>query len=275
MKKYIVNIAWIASLLVAVSCQKDELELLVPYYDDITLNELKLDKDFTHQVPAGGFSSKGIHFNTVKGADGQLEAGFAYSNRSNRSFTWTSTEAALDSNRYSVYTIRPNRTETYAVAKVKNEDAFFTLDNPSVIEHILVGNTTYTYLALFYGDVYGTANEPVINPNIPSKPTGIWYSYVSGGVKKLDKANKDYYRIIAKGYYNGSPTKTLKFDLACRGSNPAQPNWDYTVDNWYRFDLAELGKVDKVVFNVESSDVDVNGNIRTPAWFCLDGIRLK
>ena len=262
-------------LMTLAACQSDELELVIPSNDDITLNELKLDKEFTHSTPEGGFDSKGIHFNTVRSSDGRLEAGFAYSNRSNRSFTWTGTEAALDTNRYSVFTVKPNRTEVYAVAKVRNDDAFFTLDKPQIIEHILVGNTTYTYLALTYGDVYGTAVSPVTNPNIPSAPLGVWQTYVPAGVKKMSKANKDFYRIIAKGYLNGTPTNSLKFDLACCGSNPENPNWDYIVNNWYKFDMKELGTVDKVVFNLESSDVDSEGNIRTPAWFCIDGIRLK
>ncbi|MDR0505415.1 MAG: DUF4465 domain-containing protein [Dysgonamonadaceae bacterium] len=284
--KLLTIIPFLLFLLAVTACQKDELDLVIPYNDDITLNELKLDKDFTHVVPDGGFDSKGIHFNTVKGSNGQLEAGFAYSNRSNRSFTWTGTEAALDTNRYSVFTVRPNRTETYAVARVKGDDAYFTLDKPRIIEHILAANTTYAFLALTYGDYYGgsiTKNEitgkmdtaTVANPRVPSAPRGVWYTYVPGGVKKMSTADKDFYRIIAKGYLNGTPTKTLKFDLACCGSNPEHPAWDYIVDDWYKFDLTDLGTVDKVVFNVESSDVDPAGNIRTPTWFCLDGIRLK
>jgi hypothetical protein len=266
----------ISSLLLISTACSDDLEVVIPYDPEINLNEITLAEDFIHVVPENGFSSQGINFHTVKGADGQLEAGFAYSNRSNRSFTWTGTEAALDSNRYSVFTLKPNRTYTYAIAKVKDDETYFTLDNPSVISHILVGNTTYTYLALTYGDVYGTAAAPVANPNIPN-PTirGVWYTYVPGGVTKFDKANKDYYRIIAKGYKSGTQTGSIKFDLACKGSNDEHPAWDYIVDDWYKFDLTALGTVDKVVFNVESSDIDQNGNIRTPAWFALDGILLK
>jgi hypothetical protein len=240
------------------------MDLIIPYNDDITLNELNPGV-FSHQKPENGFSSKGVNF-----------TGFAYSNRSNRSFTWTGTEAALDSNRYSVFTTKPNMTETYAVAKVDDDNTYITLDEPSVIEHILVANTTYTYLAINYGDSLGTKAAPVSNPNIPNTALkGVWYSYVPGGVKKMVKADKDFFRIIAKGYLGGKQTGTLKFDLACRGSNPDNPNWDYVVDNWYKFSLVELGKVDKVVFNLESSDLDSTGAMRTPAWFCLDGIRLK
>lgn len=272
---YILKTVLFIFLFTIISCQSDDLPVLVPYSDDITFSDLHLAEEFTHEVADGGFTSGGIRFNSVKNSNGQLDAGFAYSNRSNRSFTWTGTETALDSNRYSVYTIRPNRTETYAVVKVRDDDAFFTLDKPSVIEHILVANTTYAYLALSYGDVFGTAETPAINPNIPSRPAGIWYTYVPGGVKKMEKADKDYYRIVAKGYNNNQLTGTLKFDLACKGSNEDNPDWDYIVDNWYKFSLASLGVVDKVVFDVESSDRDSAGNIRTPQWFCLDGIRLQ
>jgi hypothetical protein len=276
MKITILNIMALLGLSLMMSCD-DELELVIPYNDDdINLNELTLPADFTHIVPDGGFASGSIHFNTVRAADGQLEAGFAYSNRSNRSFTWGNSTAALDTNRYSVFTAKPNRTGTYAVAKVRANDTYFTLAAQSFIEHILVGNTTYTYLALNYGDQYGTVGAPVSNPNIPNTNLkGVWYSYVPGGVKTMNTTDKDYFRLIATGFNGNTQTGSLKFDLACRGSNPDNPTWNYVVDDWYKFSLEELGTVDRVVFTMESSDVDGMGNIRTPQWFCVDGIRLK
>lgn len=77
----------------------------------------------------------------------------------------------MDSNIYSVYTRFPNANEIYAVACVKDDDAYFTLEKPAVVEHILVANTTYAYLAMVYGDQYGTPEAPVANPNIPGVPT--------------------------------------------------------------------------------------------------------
>lgn len=137
------------------SACSDDKDVLVSIPNDVTMNELELGR-FTHQIPDGGFTSKaahtnGVKFNTVKNPDGTY-SGFAYSNRNNRSFTWTATQEALDSNIYSVYTRFPNANEIYAVACVKDDDAYFTLEKPAVVEHILVANTTYAYLAMVYGD---------------------------------------------------------------------------------------------------------------------------
>lgn len=278
MKKIYLIITITASMAFA-SCN-DDLEVRIPYPTNITLNELKLDGRFTHKVPEGGFDSQGIHFNTVKAANGQLEAGFCYSNRSQRSFVWKNDDISMDSVRYSVWTTKNNNTETYAVCHVKGDDAYFTLATPSVIKHVLIANSTWAYLATSYGDTFETYDKETgkltsVNPNIPSKPIGIWHSYVPSGVKKMVKENKDFFRLTAKGYNGGRETGSTTFDLVCRGSNPEQPKWDYVVVEWTPMNLTTLGTVDKVVFYLDSSDKDADGNMRTPAWFCLDGIQLQ
>lgn len=270
MKKIILTA--ITSIALFTACS-DDMDVLVPYPTNITFNELKLDKNFTHNVPEGGFASQGIHFNTKKAADGQLEAGFCYSNRSQRSFVWKNDVVSMDTVRYSVWTTKPNTTETYVVCHVKGDDAFFTLDNPSVIEYMLVANTTWGNLAMTYGDTYGTVEEPVANPNIPSAPKGVWHSYVPGGVKKF--AAGDRFKLTAKGFKDGKATGTTTFDLACMKANAEHPEWNYIVTDWTRMNLTALGTVDKVVFYLESTDVNVDGSMRTPSWFCLDGIQLK
>ena len=256
-----------------IACDDDK-EVLIDNVNDITLNDLELDR-FTHSITNGGFKSGIINFNTVKNQDGSF-SGFALSNRNNRSFTWSDSQEALDSNIYSVYTAKPNYTKNYALAKVKDEDAFFTLDTPKTIQHILVANTTYTYLALKYGDVFGTIEKNEINPNLESKPKGIWYTYVDGGVKKMSKEDKDYFKLIITGYLNNSKTGEVEFYLCNRGADSNNPTHDYVINDWYRVDLVSLGNVDKVEFKMESTDIDANTNkMRTPSYFCLDGIRLQ
>lgn len=255
------------------SCD-DDLELKVPYPDNITFEELTLPTRFTHEIPDGGFSVRGLNFNTVKSSDGQLEGGFCYSNRSNRSFVWTNTPEAIDSIRYSVWSTRPNNTGTYLVCHPNGDEAYFTLDKAQTIEYMLVSNTTWAYLAMNYGDTYGTLEEPVANPNVPSKPKGVWHTYVPGGVNKF--AENDFLSLIVKGYNNGSETGTVTFDLACKkGHNTAHPEWNYILTDWTKMELSSLGTVDKVVFYIDSSDKDGQGKMRTPSWFCLDGIQLK
>ncbi len=95
-----------------------------------------------------------------------------------------------------------------------------------------------------------------------------------GGVKKFEQG--DYFTLTAKGFNQGRETGSLTFDLSCKkGHNANNPAWDYIVNNWTRFDLAGLGAVDKVVFYLDSSDKDEQGRMRTPSWFCLDGMQLQ
>ena len=160
MKKYILSICIALGGLLA-SCS-DDIDLVIPHATNITFSELEIPTRFSHVIPDGGFSVEGIHFNTVKSSDGQLSGGFCYSNRSNRSFVWQNTPEAIDSIRYSVWTTRPNNTGVYLVCHVNDDDASFTFDEPSVIDYILVANTTWAYLAMYYGDTYaGEDGEPM------------------------------------------------------------------------------------------------------------------
>ncbi len=269
MKVFKSYILLLSAMLVA-SCS-DDLPVEIAEPGNITFDELKLSERFSHAVPQGGFSCNGIKFNTVKSGS-QLEGGFCYSNRSYRSFVWTATETAVDSVRYSVYTATPNRTGTYLVCHVNNDDAFFTLDKPTKLEYILVANTTWNYLGMLYGEEYSNNGKPIENPSIPSKPMGIWHSNIPGGAKKFGE--KDWLTVIAKGYLNGKETGSVACDLFCSpGHNMEHPTWSYLVNNWRRMDLAQLGTIDKVVFYMDSSDKDESGKMRTPAWFCIDGIQ--
>lgn len=275
------NTWYIILLIAGLWACSEKRDVLIGTPNDVTLNELTLER-FTHRIPEDGFSSKaehsnGVRFNTVKNSDGTY-SGFAYSNRNNRSFTWTATQEALDSNIYSVYTRYPNDNGIYAVACVKGDDAFFTLEAPTVVEHILVANTTYAYLAIVYGDQHGKPDSLVANPNIPggANKKGVWYSNVPGGVKKMVDKDKDYFKLTAKGYRDNSETGSVDFYLCTRKGDPKHPAWSLVINDWYKMDLTKLGIVDKVVFHLESTDVEAGtGRMRTPAYFCLDGIRLK
>lgn len=269
--KILRNILIGSLLTLAVSCS-DKKDVFIPEPDDITFNELKIP-DFSFVVPQNGFKSGNVNFNTKKNPDGSF-SGFAYSNQNNRSFTWKNNTAAIDTNKMSVYTALFNRTETFAVVSVKDNDAFFTVDKPAVVQHILVANTTYNYLAMKYGDVYGTPQAPVANPNIKAAPKGVWYSNVPGGVRKMEDANKDYFKIIAIGYRGATVTSQKEFYLCSMTADPKNPAQSYLLNDWYKFELSSLGEVDKVVFHLESSD-QINGLMRTPPYFCIDGIRIK
>lgn len=270
MKKHNVMKKWIYTplLLLLFACS-DKNDLLVSVPDDITLNELQLEK-FTHVIPDNGFTSGNIRFNTVKNPDGTF-SGFAYSRRSNRSLTFTGTSQAIDSNRFSVYTPRPNRTEVYAVACAQDDNAFFTLTEPTTVEHVLIANTTYAYYAMLYGEKTGE----IANPNIPAAPKGVWYTYAPGVERPLDQ-NGDYFKLIITGYLNNQPTGSVDFYLCCRpGADAANPTFNFLRNDWMKADLTRLGQVDKVVFQTDCSYRDAQGKSLIPPYFCLDGIRLK
>lgn len=278
--KQLVSIFSLIFCILLCSCEGDKLDLVIPYPNAITFSDLKITERFSHVIPENGFSTNGITFNTMKSSDGQLSGGFCYSNRSYRQFANTSSVEAIDSMKYSIWTTMPNTTGTYLVCNTSDDKAFFTLETPTTIEYILVGNTTWDYLSMAYGNQYGTEEEPVVNLNQPSssisskKIYGVWYTNVPGGVKKFTEG--DYFTLTAVGYLNDKVVGELSIDLACKeGHNEEHPTWDYIASDWRRFDLGSIGAVDKILFKLDSSDKDINGKMKTPPFFCIDGIKLN
>ena len=93
--------------------------------------------------------------------------------------------------------------------------------------------------------------------------------------KKVD-ADKDFYKLIVTGYNGETETGQVEFYLCTRKGDPNHPAWSLVINDWYKVDLSSLGEVSKVVFHVASSDIEAGtGRMRTPPYFCLDGIRIK
>ncbi|MEP1488897.1 MAG: DUF4465 domain-containing protein [Algibacter sp.] len=213
--KYILAISCIALF---VACD-DELELRVPYPNDITFNELSLDR-FSYEIPDASFdigdSKTGvITVNVVNSGNGDYN-GFAISNKNFRSFPWNlsrdyapageltpaEVQKSIDSTAFSVYTTDLNRTENYLVGNTKGDNAYFTLAKPGVVEYVLVANTTYNFLLATYGSTYSGSYDlttrlykfedgnPRPNPNVPNTgrtttyklpaPGGFFASRLSG-----------------------------------------------------------------------------------------------
>ena len=86
-----------------------------------------------------------------------------------------------------------------------------------------------------------------------------------------------YVKITAKGYLNGTLTGSVDYYLAVNAGVAPAPydNWNIIQGSWAKWDLSSLGLVNKVVFYLDSSDKDSNGKMRTPPYFCMDGIRIK
>lgn len=157
------------------SC-KTKRDVLIPYANDITFEEQPLDR-FSYNIPdapfkAGDAASGIITVNVKNNGDGTF-SGFAVSNKNWRSYPWNLSpdfapagltpdqlQSSIDSTIFSVYTTRPNHTGTYLVGCVKDDDASITLDNASVVEHVLVANTTYNFLLESYGSIYSGTLDP-------------------------------------------------------------------------------------------------------------------
>lgn len=170
-QKHIYIIAAIISLISLNSCE-DHLELKIPYPNDITFNDLELDR-FTYNIPDApylvGDESSGIITVNVSNEGGGNYSGFALSNKNWRSYPWNLSpdfapaggitaaemQASIDSCAFSVYTsFLANTTENYLVGHADANDAYFTLSTPATVEHVLIANTTYNYLMATFGSIY-------------------------------------------------------------------------------------------------------------------------
>lgn len=109
-----------------------------------------------------------------------------------------------------------------------------------VVDHMYVTNTCYFLNSLTYGDGF---NQPA--------------------------GDDTYVKIIAYGYdTNNEATGTAEFYLVNGKNN--------ILTTWKKFDLSSLGKVNKVVFNIEASE-DQSGDygLNCPAYFAYDDVAVQ
>lgn len=293
---------------VTFNMEENSLDIEVPELDFI-----QLDAPFT----ARAYNHGTITMNAKKKADG-THVGFALSNKNYRSYPWCNSKphgsdnvsdaelkSATDTLLYSCYTgSYPNRLKNFAVACVDGEEAYFTIDQPRVVEHVLISHCTFNFLALNYGSVYSSnldattqvyqemkdgALAKVRNPSIPDPANskyGVWYlpdyynfSNGEGYVRVKSNPNKadGYMKIIATGYNGNTKTNSSEFYLAVRAGVAPSPfeRWDFVQSEWAPWDLSGLGEVDKVVFTLDSSEKCADGSFKLAPYFCIDGIRLK
>jgi hypothetical protein len=287
--------------LLIVSCSDETKEILLAYPTDITFEDITLDR-FTYEIPTSAFtagdSESGIiTANVVNNGDGTF-TGFAPSNRNVRHYPWDLspdfvpagglTDAhktdEINSTVMSCYTSSPNDTENFLVGTTNGDDASITLSSAAVVEHILVANTSFTYLTAYLGSIYsGTYDsdtrkydidgDPVANINILNEDLDMYGrfflpSHENDTLVRLK--DDDYLKLTIKGIYDGSETGSVDFYLAVgEGGDPANPEYDYLLSDWRKVDLTTLGTVDKLVFNISSSYA------LAPKYFCLDGIRIQ
>jgi hypothetical protein len=102
-----------------------------------------------------------------------------------------------------------------------------------------------------------------------SMEQGDWVAKQFGGA---DGSDPDYFKLRIWGFYHSAPTDTIDFFLA--DFRFEEPGKDYMIKTWQWVDLSSFGKVDSLMFSLESSD---NGEwgMNTPAYFCMDQIYLN
>lgn len=326
------------------SCS-DELEMIVPYPTDITFNDIQVDR-FSFEIPdapfeAGNAESGVITVNTVNTGGGTF-SGFSISNKNWRSYPWSLSpdfepsggvsiadrQKAIDSTIFSVYTNTPNRTENYLVANTEGDNAYFTLKVPSIVEHVLVANTSYNYLLARYGSIYSRTLDTdtggfdiegtkVRNIKIDNRSTTMYGRFLLPGPNnsnllslsnyervekikagtiaadaarlngltsdqvKIDSTaaanaiNVGFTKLTIDGFNNGNKTASVEYYLSVRPNvDPANPEHDVILGDWYKVDLTSLGEVDKVLFKMSSSYAEKTNTMFYPPYFCLDGVRL-
>lgn len=234
------------------SCKKEDklIDDVVLLPTDLLFEEFKIGR-FTHKIPAESFTSAIATFN-VKHENNDW-TGFAISNRNYKNFV--TAENLVDSTRFSVYTLSPHAGGNFLVVRPKGDDAFIQLSRPIQIDKVLLANT----VQVFQTALYGPGNATVGNTFAP-------------GTTVMSVARKDNLKVIIKGLLNNVETGRVSFLLADRSSDALKRS--FTVNDWLPVSLLSLGKVDKIVFYLESTD-QTNGVMNTPNYFCLDGIRFK
>lgn len=313
------------------SCSDQVKKKDLDFPNDITFN--KEENSIDIEVPElqfvqldAPFKARAFHqgvvtFNAKKNADG-THTGFALSNKNYRSYPWCTSvnhgvknpsnkllQEATDSSLFSVYSgSAPNQLKNFTVVRVEGQEAFFTIDSPRMVEHVLVANCTFNFLAMTYGSVFSSnlnaatnMYEPmkdgglavVQNPNLPdpnTKKYDVWnlpdYYNFGQGEKYARMAPKDaatgtgkgYFKLIATGYKGAAVTGKSEYYLAVRpgvATDAPYNKWDVIQGFWAKWDLSSLGVVDKVVFTIDGSEKAANGKLKTAPYFCMDGIRLK
>lgn len=119
----------------------------------------------------------------------------------------------------------------------------FTDGQSYFAEDLYITNCTYTYLAVTKGD---DGNGE--------------YSFV-----KKDWNDEDFLELTITGYLDGKVTNAVKYMLA--KGNDVTKDWDH-------ISLKKLGKVDKLIFTMITSDMGQYG-ANTPLYFCLDKVRFS
>ena len=162
--------------------------------------------------------------------------------------TWNDKETAGYRNQCSVYYGDSGKgngghdnSATFAVGNM-NSYMSFDADMERVIKSAYFTNGTYASLSMMNSD--------------------------ESGAKKHSYEGKDWFKLIIEGY---DKEGKLTGKTECMLSDFREKNSPGILTKWQKTDLSCLGKVNKVIFKFEGSDIGQYG-LNTPAYFCMDDI---
>ena len=216
-------------------------DLLVTDFGELTLNP---ESYWNGSDEAGQFSSGPSRFYNAYNSEYFSWSGWAYSNTSD-----VTTPGYM--NQYSAFTGEgfhgaEDFNDIYGVSYLFGPSVIdFTAGKAHAVEGFFVTNSTYAALSMMQGD---------------------WVAKPFGGA---DGTDPDFFKLLVWGTNNGVSTDSIEFYLADYRYDEAEN--DYLIKTWQWVDLTSLGKVDSLMFGLESSDVGEWG-MNTPAYFCLDNL---
>ena len=218
-------------------------EFLVSEFEDLNLDA---ENYWNGSDGSGSFASGQARFHNDYNTDYQSWSGWSYSNT-----TDISTPGYM--NQYSAITgggFSGNLSDgNYGISSLYGPAVIdFDQDRAFAPEGFFVTNSTYAALSMEQGDFFAKR---------------------FGGA---DGTDPDYFTLHVWGQNRGVPTDSISFNLA--DFRDGDPENDYIIKTWQWVDLSSLGKVDTLLFGLESSDMGDWG-MNTPAYFCMDDLYLN
>lgn len=192
---------------------------------------------------SGPFNTQGVQFDNSFTDFGSYTAwnGFAYSN------TTDNTTSGFGNQYSAAAGSGADGSAQYAIAYL-TPTVSLSFDSPfdfSGGKGVKLTNTTYAALDM---------------------QDGSSFSKKFGGATGTDA---DWFMLSITGSIGGSTTGTVDFYLAdFRSANSAE---DYILTDWTFADLSSLGNIDKLEFNLSSSDSGAYG-MNTPSYFAMDDL---
>ena len=216
-------------------------EYVISDFEDLTLDP---ESYWNGSDGSGGFTAAEAYFHNDYNPDWFSWSGWAYSNISDNT-----TPGFM--NQYSAmpgagFDDDSGFGGNYGVGYVFGPPVLNFADSLShEVAGLFVTNSTYAALSMEHGDAF---------------------SKKFGGEAGTDP---DYFKLVIWGRVLGSSTDSVEYFLAdYRFENDTM---DYLIKTWQWVDLSSLGKVDSLMFVLESSDMGDWG-MNTPGFFCVDNL---